>query len=131
MRTISYVYDDAGQLTSVADPDSAYAYDALGRVTEVDNDGTPDAPHVVLAMTYDAASRRTGLSATIDAMADFANTYSYDHLGRLTRVDQLGQTGGNSVAAKRGDFTYNALGQFATSTYTYLFQYNSCKQCAQ
>ncbi|MFO0903211.1 MAG: RHS repeat-associated core domain-containing protein [Pirellulales bacterium] len=118
LRTISYVYDDAGQLTSVADPDSAYAYtyDALGRVTEVDNDGTPDAPHVVLAMTYDAASRRSGLSATIDATADFANTYSYDNLGRLTRVDQLGQTGGNSVAAKRVDFTYNALGEFATIT---------------
>jgi YD repeat-containing protein len=36
-------YDAASQLTSASDPDAALAYtrDNLGRVTSVDNNGTP------------------------------------------------------------------------------------------
>jgi YD repeat-containing protein len=56
VRTISYEFDDAGQLLSASDPDSAYAYtyDALGRVTQIDNDGTSDSPRVVLDVGYEA-----------------------------------------------------------------------------
>ena len=93
------VYDAAGRLVSAADSDSALAftYDALGRVTSTDNDGTPDAPHVVLAAAYDALGRRTALSAVVDDTADFTNEYLYDALGRATRITQHGQTGGNAV----------------------------------
>ncbi|GAB5443819.1 MAG: hypothetical protein Fues2KO_41680 [Fuerstiella sp.] len=136
IHTIDYTYDAASQLTKVADDVSEYdyTYDDLGRLTEIDNDATPDMPKVILAMAYDAASRRTSLSAEVAGTDDFLNSYSYDNLGRPTQLDQAGQTGGNSVSAKRVDFGYNAIGQFteierfadlagtldvATSTYTY------------
>ena len=137
-RTLSFVYDAAGQLTSGSDPDSSYAvsYDNLGRVLTVDNNGTPGVPRMILTSAYDVMSNRTGLSATIAGTDDFTNTYTFDALNRLTRVDQTGQTGGNTVAEKRVDFGYNGLDQFtsiarykdtdggsvnevATSTFTY------------
>ena len=115
VRTINYVYDAASQLTSAFDPDSGYdyTYDNLGRVLTVDNDDTPDVPRVVLTNAYDAAGNRTSLSATVDSTNDFQNTYTYDSLNRLTRVDQTG-FGGNTVAEKRVDLAYNSLGQFTS-----------------
>ena len=68
----------------------------------------------MLTSTYDSLGNRTSLSATIDSTDDFENSYSYDLLGRLTRLDQIGVTGGNTVSEKRVDYTYNAVGQFAT-----------------
>jgi len=59
-------------------------------------------------------SNRTSLSATIDGTDDFINTYTFDGLNRLARVDQTGETGGNTVREKRVDFGYNALGQFTS-----------------
>ena len=136
-RTVTNVYDVASQLTSATDTDSTYAYtyDNIGRLLTNSNSGTSGVPTVVQTSAYNANHRRTSLSATIASTADFANSYSYDNLSRLTRVDQVGQGGGNTVADKRVDFVYNALGQFssivrnyksggnwteaATSTYTY------------
>ena len=66
---------------------------------------------MVLTSAYNANSQRTSLSATRGGTNDFLNTYTYDDLGRLTRLDQTGN-GGATVANKRVDFTYNALGQF-------------------
>lgn len=80
-------------------------------------------------------SNRIDLAAVIDSTDDFLNSYTYDALNRLTRLDQSA-TGSASVAEKRVDFTYNAIGQFtsiarfndtdggsgeevATSTYSY------------
>ena len=34
----------------------------------------------------------------------------------MTRIEQTGESGGNSVADKRVDLTYDALGRFATIT---------------
>ncbi len=103
----------------------------------VDNNGTSGVPRVILAeqrTTRRAIARVSRPS--IGGTADFLNTYTYDALDRLTRVDQVGQSGGNSVAEKRVDLAYNAIGQFtsiarykdtdggttnevATSAYTY------------
>jgi len=115
LRTISFGYDAAGQMTTAADADSeyAYTYDAAGRVTEVDNASTPDAPHVVLTSAYDNLGRRTSLAANVDSTDDFLNGYSYDALGRTTQVTQEAQSGGNAVADKRIDFGYDANGQYA------------------
>jgi len=83
-------------------------------VTTVDNDGTTGVPRVILTSTYDTLSRRTAVSASINGTADFLNSYSYDALHRLTRVDQTGQTGGNTVAEKRVDFAYNIASQYTS-----------------
>lgn len=75
VRTISYVYDAASQLTSVADSDWAYAYgyDALGRTVTVDNRGTPNAPQVALTNLYDALGSRTQVSAIVGGTLDYRN----------------------------------------------------------
>ena len=136
VNTIDYTYDAANQLLTAGDSysDYTYSYDMLGRVTSVDNSGTPDVPDVVLTSTYDDLGRRTQLAATVNGAVDFVNDYQFDALSRMTQVEQHGETGGAAVAEKRVDFTYNDLGQFdtisryadlagtqlvATSTYTY------------
>ncbi len=69
-----------------------------------------------LEFDFDAAGNRTALRAAIHNGSsyddDLENTYTYDALHRLTRLDQAGQSGGNVVAEKRVDFAYNATGQF-------------------
>jgi hypothetical protein len=42
--------------------------------------------------------------------------YQYDAVGRVTSIQQHGVTGGDAVAEKRIDFTYDADGQYATVT---------------
>jgi YD repeat-containing protein len=113
-RTLSFNYDAADQLASASDPDSSYAYsyDNLGRVLSVDNNGTAGVPRVILTSQYDASGNRTSLAASVAGTADFQNSYTYDFLNRLTRVEQTQQSGGNSVHEKRVDFTYNAAGLF-------------------
>ena len=116
VNTITQTFDAASQLSSTSDSSATlgFGYDGLGRVTSISNSGTPNVAAVVLTNTFDAASRRTGLSATISSNADFSNAYQYDNLGRLTQVTQQGQSGGNTVADKRVDLTYHANGQFST-----------------
>ena len=72
----------------------------------VDNSGTPNVPHVVLASTVDLMGDRTSLAATINGTADFINNYSYDADQRLTMLQQQQQTGGNTVAPKEIDYAY-------------------------
>jgi YD repeat-containing protein len=48
--------------------------------------------------------------------ADFTNTCTYDNFGRLTSVTQSGQSGGDAVAEKRVDFSYDADNQVGTIT---------------
>src|SRR5262249_17313554 len=50
IRTITFGYNAAGDLTSASDPDSSYAftYDAKGRLSTVDNQGTPGIARVIL-----------------------------------------------------------------------------------
>ncbi|HUG94469.1 MAG TPA: RHS repeat-associated core domain-containing protein, partial [Planctomycetaceae bacterium] len=120
VHTISSTWDAASQLTSISDAFATYAYarDDLGRVTSIDNAGTPGVPNVVLAQTWDVASRRTGLAATIGGVADFVNTYSFDALGRMTRIEQTDgdPAAGYVVRDKRVDLKYLADGRFDTIT---------------
>ncbi len=101
-NTVTTKYDAAGDVSSVGDNYSSYAYtyDGEASLATVDNAGTSGAPHVVLTSGYDASGERTSLSATINGTPDFLNTYSYDALSRLTQISQQGQTGGNAVAPK-------------------------------
>jgi RHS repeat-associated protein len=70
----------------------------------------------VLAQEWDAASRRTELSATIDTVADFVNAYSFDTLNRTTRIDQTdgAPSAGDVVSDKRVDLAYLADGRLDT-----------------
>ncbi len=135
-RTLSFSYDAASQLTQASDPsaDYDYTYDNLGRLTAEVQDIAGLTPDIEFAHTWNANSMRTSLASEIGGTADFKNDYTYDNLSRMTQVIQQDVGGGNTVADKRTDFAYNALGQFtsltryqstgtsnlvATSTFTY------------
>jgi RHS repeat-associated protein len=117
-RTISFVFDAAGQLTQASDPAAAYEYDydVAGRLETESQTLTGLTPEIILARAYDTANRLTSLAATIGANLDFKNEYLYDDANRLERITQAGQGGGNTVAEKRVDFAYNAASQFDTIT---------------
>ncbi|TWT29623.1 RHS repeat-associated core domain-containing protein [Blastopirellula retiformator] len=110
VNTISYGYDAASQLVSVTDASAAYdfTYDRLGRITSTEYDLAALGYDVVLDQAYDALNRRIRLAAEIDGTDDLRNEYAYDFLNRMTQVTQAGQVGGNTVAEKRVDFTYDA-----------------------
>ncbi len=64
LRTLSYEYDVASQLTSASDPAASYSYsyDNLGRVTQLSQTLAGLTPTIVLAQNYDVRSLRTQLS---------------------------------------------------------------------
>ena len=104
-RTIAYAYNDAGELVSGSDPDSAYAYqyDNLGRLTQADNSAGALAPDFMLNFSYDALSRRTGLSDSVGGAID----YDYNPLHGLTHMSMtVGSTQGPQV-----DFTRDLAGE--------------------
>lgn len=82
--TIKLGYDGIDQLATVADPrnlETRYAVDGLGNQSEL---GSPDTG--LTKSTYDAAGN---LKTRIDGRGK-TNTYSYDALNRLTRIDYTG-----------------------------------------
>lgn len=77
-------------------------------MTGVDNAGAPD---MLLSYQHDSMNNRTQLAAMIAGTADFPNTYQYDADQRMTQLVQQSQTGGNAVATKGANFSYDAFGQ--------------------
>jgi YD repeat-containing protein len=71
---------------------------------------------VALDMLYSQIGRRTQVKATLGTADDFLTDYLYDDAGRLASIRQQGQTGGNAVADKRVDFTYDIAGNFQSLT---------------
>jgi RHS repeat-associated protein len=59
---------------------------------------------------------RTEMAATIDGTPDFVDDYTYDAVGNVVSVVEHGVTGGDAVANKEIDLTYNAGGELATVT---------------
>ena len=96
-RTISYAYNSGSELTSAADPDSAYAhtYDLAGRLSTVNNSGTPGVPSVTLTYGYDFKDNRT--SRTDNLASSGSTTWNYDKADRLTSV-ALSASGGAANA---------------------------------
>jgi RHS repeat-associated protein len=80
LRTFTYVYDAASQLTQAQDADSSYVYgyDVRGRVISVDNNGSR-VPHMTLTYGYDATGNRTSMSDSLGGTA----SYMYDAENRL------------------------------------------------
>ena len=112
LNTFSYIFDAASQLTSAAATGTqmTYTHDNLGRVLTASNSGTSNIPTTVQTNVYNANSRRTQQTATISGTADYKNTWTFDNANRQTQVKQEGQSGGNTVAAKRVNFAYNTGG---------------------
>ncbi|PQO43499.1 RHS repeat-associated core domain-containing protein [Blastopirellula marina] len=120
VHTISYSYDAASQLIEASDSAATYTftYDNLGRNTSTEHDLAALGFDVVIDEAYDALGRRTSLTAEIDGTEDLENTYAYDYLNRMTQVTQAGQSGGNAVAEKRVDFTYDAEDKYQFTSIT-------------
>ncbi len=114
-NAISYARDSAGRITSEADANSAdtYAYDSAGNLASA-TESLPDGPTVVLTYQYDSAGNRTQMASTIDGVADFVDDYTYDSAGDVISVVEHGVTGGDAVANKEIDLTYNSDGELAT-----------------
>jgi RHS repeat-associated protein len=79
LRTFTYSYDAASELTNAQDPDSdySYTYDSRGRLISVDNTGLAGrVPHMVMTYGYDATGNRTSLTDSLGGSA--AYTYNAD-----------------------------------------------------
>jgi RHS repeat-associated protein len=109
IHTFEFEYDAASQLLNAHDSNSAYGYeyDDAGRLVEVDNAGTPDAPNVVLNYGYDAANNLIEVKDKIDGVNKGVETFAYDELNRVTSITQSG----NGVSEKRVDMSYDAASQ--------------------
>ncbi|TWU48737.1 tRNA(Glu)-specific nuclease WapA precursor [Rubripirellula tenax] len=114
-NTIDYVFDKATNLLSITDDFSAltWTYDARDRFISESNAGTPGAPAVLLQYTYDGVGNILSVTDAINGTAGAATSYLYDALNRVQSMTQTGN-GGSSVADKRVDIAYNAIGQFAS-----------------
>jgi RHS repeat-associated protein len=132
---ISYTYNAAGDITSESDFNCAqsavvsadyYTYNSADQLTAV-VETIAGGPAVQLSYTYNDAGECSGVTASIGGSVDssgdysggsldYQNTYGYDANGELTRIIQSSQTGGNAVASKEIDFTYNPAGQFQSIT---------------
>ena len=67
-----------------------------------------------MSYQYDDVGNVTQVAATVGGTADYVTDYTYDAMSRVTSIRQHGVTGGNAVAEKRIDFTYDDVGQYAT-----------------
>lgn len=110
VRTITYAFDSGNQLTSVSDPAATYnyMYDRLGQMLTDTQSLTGLSASIIVSRNYDVLGNLTQAAATLGANTDYVNNYSYDSLQRVTQITQQGELGGNSVAAKRVDLSYNA-----------------------
>ncbi len=118
VNTITTTYNAAMRVTSITDNDASntFTWDIMGRLLSSSNAGTVNAPTVVLNQTYDALGRQNTLAATINSVADFVNTYSYDTAGRMSQITQTdgNASAGSVVKDKRIDLTYDSVGRFAS-----------------
>jgi RHS repeat-associated protein len=111
-NTVNFSYDQNSNLVSIADSYSkyTYGYDALNRVSTADNTGTPKAPRLKLAYTYDDLGLVKSVVEAVNGNTRATSTYDYNPGNQLSSIRQSGGGASN----KRVDFTYNILGQFAT-----------------
>ncbi|TCO80767.1 intein/RHS repeat-associated protein [Plasticicumulans lactativorans] len=107
-RVIERSFDGMGRLLTVRDPDARYAlgYDALGRMTRIDNAGSPGLVPVVLDYAYDAAGNLREVATTIAGNADWRTRYTVDALNRVIAIEQSG----GQALRKRVEFDYDAAG---------------------
>jgi YD repeat-containing protein len=112
IKTFTSVYDAVGHLLISTNPDSkyTYAYDAVDRVTSIDNTGTVGVPAVKLSYAYDAVGNLLTVNDSISGNNAGITAYTYDLLNRVTRLTQSG----NGVQSKQVDMGYNAVNQLTS-----------------
>ncbi len=118
--TYTYAYDADGELTSAAAPTTTdtLSYNNQGEVTTDSVTGNGYSGPVTLTSAYDQDGNRTSSALSINGTSDYLNNYTYDNLDRETSVTQQGQAGGDYVAPKRVNLSYNNNGQITgVSTY--------------
>ena len=119
VHEFTYSYDLLGNLLTASDSYASYAYDydTAGRLEEETQTIDGLTPNVVLTYDYDDVGRLEQVATTIGGTADAVTDYYYDSLGRLASIQQQ-DGGGNAVAEKCVDFTYDDAGQWdAVSRY--------------
>lgn len=108
VHSIATTYEADGQIASSFDTDSAYtySYDAIGRVTKVDNIGTPNSPRLALNYRFDALGNRLSTSDNLGVHVDA--TYNNRNL-------LASQTwSGTGIAPIKVDLQYNAKRQLTS-----------------
>ena len=129
-NTLSYSYDDIGNLLSAGDDYSqyTYTYDGLHRLTSNDNAGTENLPNVVFTYDYDASSNRISISdnAGVEVLSEYDSrnqlssrqwfgaeiddaslTMSYDSRGLPTEIQRYGSLDGSNLVSGT-EFTFDA-----------------------
>jgi RHS repeat-associated protein len=140
IRTIHSTYDSVGNLKTITDPDSSYAftYDELNRQTSVDNAGTPGAPRVILTSNYDAVGNRIQVQdnrgVTVDSVYNSRNlltsrnwsgggiddiriAFAYDERGQQSGVERASDLAGNQ-AVSTSTLGYDVLGRQSSIVHT-------------
>ena len=122
---LSFGYDLAGNMYQASETNAQnsadnsaywYQYNMPGNVTEIQAE-VPNLPlggRVYLYQTFNANNDLTSLSAIALDTFDFLNNYTYDNLGEIAQITQSAQQGGNAVAPKCVDFSYDADGRMST-----------------
>ena len=88
-----------------------YTLDGLGRVTNRTEDIVGLNFDVSLAFDFDANSNHLSTATTIGSNLDYLTSFEFDGLNRRISIEQTSQTSGNAVADKRIEFSYNSLGR--------------------
>ena len=115
-RTLSYLYDLAGNRTRISWPDGyfhAYVHDPLNRVSQVQENGATSGPGLLAAYTYDNRGVRITLARAGGAGASTTANGS-DGSGRLVSLGQNLQAP-NAVA---WNFGYNGANPLTSNIAT-------------
>jgi len=90
-----------------------YTYDNWDRPLQTTADLAAVTPNVITNEVWDIAGRRTELRAKVGTADDFKNNYTFDIIGRVTKITQQGQ-GGRTVVNKRAEYKYDAAGEVSS-----------------
>ena len=112
IKTFSSGYDAVGHLLTSTNPDASYSYsyDAVDRISSIDNTGTVGVPAVKFNYSYDAVGNLIAVNDSINGTNAGITGYTYDLLNRVTKLTQAG----TRVQSKRVDMAYNAVNQLTT-----------------
>jgi RHS repeat-associated protein len=111
-HTFTFSYDTLGQLTFAGDVYATYTYvydtHLAGRIVEITHDLAVLPFTITVSQQFDALGRRTQVADDLGGVID----YGYDALSRMTQATWTV----NSAAAAQINFTHNALGQTTSIT---------------